>query len=107
VETLTTEHLSRVLCSYSFSNDLTRALGTGPYEGNSWNLLIEDGQITATTNDEPDQLHMQEAIGPFLNWVTENHPEAGDMYWHYLDEDNLAKWEQYLPEFLASLEEGG
>jgi hypothetical protein len=29
------------------------------------------------------------------------------MYWHYWDEENLAKWEQYFPEWLASLEQAG
>jgi hypothetical protein len=98
---------SRVRCSYSFSNELARALGTGPYGGNVYNFFIQDGEIAAAQQVEPDQIPYQEAMVPFFQWVVDNRPEAGDMYWHYTDEDNLAKWQQYYPEWLASLEEAG
>jgi hypothetical protein len=107
VETLTSESLSRVECRYSHTSDLTEALGTGPYEGNVYRFAIVDGEITQTGIDEDDTFFFPETYGPFLTWIEENHPEAGDMYHHYLDEENLEKWEQYFPEWLASLEQTG
>jgi hypothetical protein len=108
VETLGTENISRVQCRYSHTNDLARALGTGPYPGGNYNFSIEEGEITSAAQTEPDGMVFEESIGPFLNWVIENHPEAGeDIYFHYTDDVNLAVWEQYLPEWLASLEQAG
>jgi hypothetical protein len=106
VEAPTTSTRSQVDCSYSHTSDLTRALGTGPYDGNVYRFVIVDGEIMSTNNHEPSTL-FEETYVPFFRWVVENRPEAGDMYWHYNDEENLAKWEQYLPEWLASLEEAG
>jgi hypothetical protein len=107
VETLSDENVARVVCAYSITNELTRVLGTGPYEGNSYSLVIENGEIISVSQTEPDTLLFEETFVPFFAWVVENRPEAGDMYWHYSDQANLAKWEQYLPEFVAAIEDAG
>lgn len=107
IEASSAESFTRVVCPYSITNELTRVLGTGPYEGNSYSLVIENGDITAFSQTEPDTRLFEETFVPFFDWVVENRPEAEDMYWHYIDEENLAKWEQYFPEWLASLEEAG
>jgi hypothetical protein len=100
-----TESQTRVVCPYSITNELTRVLGTGPYDRNSYSFVIVDGEITSTSQTEPDYWLFEETYAPFLAWAAEN--QAVDMYWHYWDEENLAKWEQYLPQWLASLEEAG
>jgi sucrose-6-phosphate hydrolase SacC (GH32 family) len=69
--------------------------------------VIVDGQITQAHLYEPDVVFYEETYVPFFQWVVENHPEAGDMFWHHIDEMNMAKWEQYFPEWLASLEDAG
>jgi hypothetical protein len=100
-----TESQTRVVCPYSIANELTRVLGTGPYDGNSYSFVIVDGEITSTSQTEPDYWLFEETYVPFLKWAEEN--QLGNMYWHYWDEENLAKWEQYFPEWLASLEQAG
>jgi hypothetical protein len=106
VEAPTPSGRSQVDCSYSHTSDLTRALGTGPYDENVYQFVIVDGEIISTNNLLPPTL-FEETYVPFFQWVVENRPEAGDMFYHYSDEENLAKWEQYFPEWLATLEEAG
>jgi hypothetical protein len=98
---------SEVRCNYAFSNHLTRAIGAGPYEGSFYELLIADGKIRFVNNEEYDDAFHEEAISAFGGWLEANHPEANDIYYEYFDEENLAKWEKYLPEFVAAMEETG
>jgi hypothetical protein len=100
-----TESQIRVVCPYAITNELTRVLGTGPYDMNSYSFVIEDGEITSTSQTEPDYWLFEETYVPFLAWAAEN--QSGNMYWHYSDEENLAKWEQYFPEWLAAIEDAG
>ena len=100
---------ARVRCFYVFSNEITRATGTGPYGDNNYEFEIANGRITRA-----DIGHMQgdrfedEALVVFWEWMAENHPgEFENMYYPYTDEENLAKWEQYLPEFVAAMEASG
>ena len=96
---------SQVRCPYAFSNDITRALGTGPYTGSSFTFQIEDGEIRWVNKNE-DSSGFNEDIGVFVAWMEENHPEAEveEMYYQYQGSVNLNRWKQFLPEFVASLE---
>jgi hypothetical protein len=97
-----------VRCAYAFSNDLTRAVGVGPYGNNAYRLTIDAGKIQEVNGAETDDPFQAEALGVFFDWVAENHPEdAETMHFNYTDEDNLAKWKQYLPEFVADMEASG
>jgi hypothetical protein len=98
------DNQTRVFCAYSFTNVVAEALGTGPYTGNGYDFVIENGEVTRARQAEPDGL---QSVGVFLEWVDETHPEAGEMYYHYIDDENLAKWDLYLPDWLASLEGAG
>lgn len=102
---------ARVSCDYAFSNDITRATGTGPYGGSTYVFSIDrDGEIRLADNTEADQQFHGEALQQFFDWLLEEHPDAGDMYYQYDGRngpENLAKWEQYLPEFVAAMEEAG
>ena len=101
--------VSHVGCTFAFSNDITRATGTGPYPGNSYHLWVEDGRITVAQSSDPStDLFEDQALVLFWEWMLENHPgEFENMFWDYTDEENLAKWEQFLPEFVAAIEETG
>jgi hypothetical protein len=102
---------ARVSCDYAFSNDITRATGTGPYGGSTYVFSIDrDGEIRLADNTEADQQFHAEALQQFFDWLLEEHPDAGDMYYQYDAQngpENLAKWERYLPEFVAAMEEAG
>ena len=100
---------TNVRCGFAFSNDITRATGTGPYPGNSYHFWIEDGRITRANSSAPTtDLFEDQALVVFWEWMQANHPDDfNDMYYAYTDEENLAKWEQYLPEFVASMEASG
>jgi hypothetical protein len=101
---------STVRCDYTFSNDLTRALGTGPYAGSVYRFTVADGQISTATNIEFDGPFQDETLAVFLTWMEENHPEVGSIYYQYDTDngpENLALWEQYLPEFVAAVEASG
>ncbi len=99
---------ARVSCDYAFSNDITRATGTGPYGGSTYVFSIDRaGEIRLANNTEADQAFHSGALQTFFEWLLEEYPDAGDMYYQYDGRngpENLAKWERYLPEFVAAME---
>ena len=103
VDACVQETPSKVRCSYAFSNDITRALGTGPYSGSFYIFQIEDGEVTSVNNFE-ESGGFNEDIGVFVEWMLVNHPEVEGMYYQYQGDDNLNRWKQFLPDFIASLE---
>jgi hypothetical protein len=101
---------TNVFCDYAFSNDITRAVGAQPYEGSIYAFSIVDGEITSADNTEADVEFQDEALEQFFQWLSEAYPDAGSMYYQYDAQngpENLAKWEQYLPEFVAAMEDAG
>jgi len=94
-------------CAYACSNDITVALGTGPYRVSRYDFVIADGKIELARNEEYDSEFHDEAISAFGEWVLANHPGEGDFFYEYLDEENLAKVARYVPEFVAAMEQAG
>jgi hypothetical protein len=104
------EPTTRVRCSYAFSDDIMRATGTAPITGYYGFKIDEDGRITLADNTLEGRDRLA-AHGVFWKWIDENHPEDKElMHYVFVDEEheeNVVKWEQYLPEFLADLEASG
>ena len=58
-------------------------------------------------NVEDGQFRYGDTVVAFSDWLSTNHPEAGDApdtNQGILEPEQLALWEQYVPEFVASLE---
>ncbi|MET0565167.1 MAG: hypothetical protein ABW021_01815 [Acidimicrobiia bacterium] len=101
---------SQVRCPYTLENHLSRALGFPPRElAPAYYLFgIEDGQIVRVENIENGQFRYGDTVVAFYEWLSTNHPEAGDPpddNLGILEPEQLALWEQYVPEFVASLED--
>jgi hypothetical protein len=94
-------------CAYSFSNDISVAIGTGPYGMSRYDFVIVDGKIALAENFEYDSRFHEEAISAFGDWLGANHPEVSDIYYEYYDEANLASLKQFVPEFVAAMEDPG
>ena len=98
-------------CPYTGTNHLSRALGVAPFGPvNRFEFTIgSDGieHVVIIENEGISGHAVEEVIMPFGNWVLENHP--GD-YAATFDPplwraEQRALWEQYVPEFVASLED--
>ena len=103
----------QVRCPYQGSNHLSRALGVGLSGANRFEFTIEDGMIEHVANFESEGLQSEarvaETIEPFEAWVLENHPEDyGRVFspplWRA---QPMALWEEYVPEFVASVTGSG
>ena len=107
-----------VFCSYTFENDLTRALGRGPV-ASFFHFSVEDDGIEHAA----DPLHFDAYadIGHmFSEWMLRNHPDDHQRMYSYLPESSpldrsvlpmvsltpmsIALWERYVDEFVASPE---
>jgi len=100
----------RIRCTYTLETDVTRALGVGPYHGNSFVLDIEDGLIqTVTHNFSPDQFLADTA--PFNSWLAATYPSdvelmfvpsaSGGDEFARITPDSIALWENHTAEFVA------
>jgi hypothetical protein len=98
---------SVVTCTYSITDDITRAIGNEPYEGSRYEFVVVDGKIVSAENTEEDEQYHDESFRVFGGWLDANHPNPNGIAYEYFDEENLAKLEQYVPEFLAAMEETG
>ena len=80
----------------------------GPYRG-VFVLTVTDGEISNWDLAERDGLWREEMLPAFASWMEENHPEDDleNLHFHYVRPENLSFWEQYLPEYLASVEGSG
>ena len=99
---------SQVRCPYILENDLSRALAFPPAPGAYYLFEIEDGQIVRVENVEDGQFRYGDTVVAFSDWLSTNHPEVGDAPDNnlaILEPERLALWEQYVPEFVASLED--
>jgi hypothetical protein len=63
-----------VRCTYVMQNELTRVLGTGPYGGSSFTLLVDDDRIQQITNDFDFSDYSREVLDEFVTWLEANHP---------------------------------
>jgi hypothetical protein len=94
-------------CTYSVSNDLTTALGVGPYSGGLFQVRTENGEIAAVANIEENRdTIFEEAMQPFGAWLEERDPEAHQVMTGELSAEALALWEEYVDEFVATVGSG-
>jgi hypothetical protein len=101
---------TRVRCSYKTTNAILEVLEIPPLEGDYYELTIKDGQIVTVFQDGPEHPEFEEAMdGTFFTWVRENHPENAELVVNegYLHPDSMPLWRQYVPEFVAAMEQAG
>lgn len=98
-----------VRCTTLVGTDVSRALGLDPAIGTYRVVVNDSGQITTAAWTMLDPGELQAAEDEFRSWLVENHPDdivamydpVGDAY---LTEDSVVLWDQYVDEYLASLE---
>jgi hypothetical protein len=110
----------RVRCSYTLESDVTVALGVGPYDA-SFLLEIADGVIqrvdhSRTADTGQVGTYFTDVKRGFGRWVSENHPDDTDLMYDpaagnnvfppFITAESVALWEQYIPEYIASLAAG-
>jgi len=104
----------RVVCRYSLENDVTRALGVGPYPNNSFLFSIVDGEIVLLNHNLRTDDYIPEAVAPFRSWVLANHPDDIEIMYRpnpVLGQDDLARitpesislWETRIAEFVSEI----
>ncbi|MGI9622779.1 MAG: nuclear transport factor 2 family protein [Acidimicrobiales bacterium] len=102
-----------VRCTYTTENDMSRALGVGPFIGSFFQFQIADGEIIDLTHKFDTTAYSPQVWTPFLSWVRSNHPgDVGTMYDLSGSEqlplttpESVALWERYTTEFAESLAE--
>jgi hypothetical protein len=99
---------SRVRCSYTMENDLSRATGLVPPGSNFVIFEIEEGKI-ATVQNSGNSSYIGSGMSPFGTWLESNHPEEWETIQSIEMEGNKfspefpAIWEQRVPEFVADM----
>jgi len=104
----------RVVCRYTLENDLTRALGVGPYPNNSFLLSIVDGQIVLVNHNIRTDDYIPEAVAPLRSWVIANHPDDYAVMYRpnpvpgaddlpAITPEAISLWEVRVVEFVAEL----
>lgn len=100
----------RIRCTYTLDSDTTRALGVGPYNGNSFLLEIEDGLIQQVThNFNTAQFLIDTEV--FNSWLAASYPSdielmfvpsvnGGDQFAR-ITPDSIVLWENHTAEFVA------
>ena len=102
----------RVLCSVTHHNDLSRALGVGPYTTTRFTMDVRDGLITSVILAVPMASYVNQTAAPFFDWLTENHPEDIEAMTTLgtitpaLTVESIDLWKRYVAEFVAELQEG-
>lgn len=105
-----------VNCPYQSENDWSRALGMGPFGGQSnFQLMIADGKIQNLFNDM-DFKEFQPVFGEFSAWLETTHPQdvptmldlqaGAPLYVPYVTPDAIELWERHTDEFVASVASG-
>ena len=99
----------RVLCSVTHHNDLSRALGVGPYTTTRFTMDVRDGLITSVILAVPMASYVNQTAAPFFDWLTENHPEDIEAMTRIgtitpaLTVESIDLWKRYVAEFVAEL----
>lgn len=107
---------SFVLCTYTIQAPLNERMGKGPYSGNSFSLVIEDGEIAQVTRNLNTFEFYTDTEVQFFAWLSENYPDdfdimnAGDRLlggdypsFPHLTPESIQLWEERTAEYLATL----
>lgn len=110
-----------VQCSFTHTQDLMKAIGLEPTEGN-YVVYVSDGDIVKITESYDNPSGMIESYQEFESWVQRNHPndyqtmyfttpDPNRLIWTYgnfenldpaiVDPEPLVLWERYVDEFVA------
>jgi len=99
-----------VLCSVTHHNNLSRALGVGPYTTARFTMDVEDGLITSVFLSSPMATYAEESLRPFREWLFNTHPEDVETMiqplasWALvLTEESIDLWRQHSAEFATEL----
>jgi hypothetical protein len=105
-ETSTGPDGTTVRCSVEVVADVAQALGLEPGTG-TYRIIVDDGQVRSVRLNFEDFGGLEEAWDVFRVWVEENHPDDVATMYDPATEfsaQSIALWEQYVDEYLASLE---
>lgn len=111
----------RVVCAYSVSDAFNEAAGQGPFPGNSFLLIVEDGRISSVSHIVTlDEAFFSANEVQFYSWVRENHPDDltrmldGDRLmggairtFVKLTDESMRLWERHTADYLASVATSG
>lgn len=100
----------RVLCSVTHHNDLSRALGVGPYTTARFTMDVNGGLITSVFLSVPLATYTEEALRPFWEWIVGTHPEDVEKMISegsstpVLTAESIDLWRRFIAEFVAEQE---
>jgi hypothetical protein len=106
----------RVVCSYSVQDAFNEAAGQGPFPGNSFLFVIEDGKIASVSHIlTVDEEFFRANEVQFYSWVRANHPDDlnrmldGDRLmggairtFVKLTDESMRLWDDHVSEYLAT-----
>ena len=102
--------VTHVRCTYLMQNRLSRAAGTGPYEGSHLDIDVADGRLRRVVNTFRHDRYAVEVLGPLTDWLNTAHPGDTDVMFttnergeanRSLAPESLALWAERLPEYVA------
>jgi ketosteroid isomerase-like protein len=100
-----------VQCAFDHHEFRSDEVGLGPYTGNYWDLVVQDGKITSAVSTRAFITNgsSAERWEPFQRWVTSAYPEdASVMYGMELGitKEAIRLWERHVREFAAAEKAG-
>jgi hypothetical protein len=110
---------TRVECSWSLEQDLTKVLGLAATDG-TYSVYVDDEEIVRAVETWPASSSMDESFDEFRSWLQQNHPDAyRTMYSDLVDAretpyandyaaigpESLELWDRYVDEFVPEVTE--
>lgn len=100
----------RVRCTYTLESTASEALGVGPFTGNSFLLVIDDGLISEVTHNFNNPDWVDQVDAPFRSWLEDNHPEDLSLLYEsvgtgvpLVTTESVPLWEARVAEYSAAL----
>ena len=97
---------AEIQCGYTYTNSWMETVGASPGTGSTFTLTINDGIITAFT-DEQVGSPIVVAWNAYRGWLERTYPEAVDQMMTATDRpiltpESIALWERYTEEFAST-----
>ncbi len=99
---------TRLRCPYAVDSLGSKELGLGPYGGSTYLITVQDGAITAATDqfDYTNNGYNVEVWEPFTAWVTANYPEDVRVMYDGTNQvttaESIALWHEHLFQYVAA-----